>query len=148
MLLNLWHGILSVLKNSSFYLQILFWLIVFLLFLDLAAFMLIFFSRFICRLLLLRFNHFFPFHASRLFCCPIFQDMYLLPCCILPTLNRLVLNFGDWGFSYKSIYFLFCKSLLRVSEILIFHTIYSIAGFPFVNCSCILSMFDWQILID
>lgn len=72
-------------------------------------------------------------------CCPIFQDMYLLPCCILPTLNRLVLNFGDWGFSYRSpIYFLFCKSLLRVSEILIFSQFILLLVFPFVNCSCIL----------
>lgn len=70
-------------------------------------------------------------------CCPVFQDMYLLPCCILPTLNPLVL--GDWGFSYRiPIYFYFCKYLLRFSEILIFSQFILLLFFPFVNCSCIL----------
>lgn len=104
----------------------------------LAEFMLIYCSHFIYLLLLLCFNHFFfPFMLQIVLCCPIFQDMYLLPCCILPTLNPLVL--GDWGFSYRiPIYFYFCKYLLRFSEILIFSQFILLLFFPFVNCSCIL----------
>ena len=136
--LNLWHYILSVLKNSSFYLQIFFWLILFLLFLDLAAFMLIFFhiSYISCFFYVLII---FFLSCFRLFSLVLSSRICIFyPAVFYLTINPLVLNFGDWGFSYRiPICFFFRKFLPRFSEIL-FSQFILLLVFPFVNCSCIL----------
>lgn len=98
------------------------------------------FPHFIYLLLLLCFIIFFFLPCFRLFSLVLSSRIRIFyPAVFYLTLNPLVLNFGDWGFSYRiPICLFFCKSLLRFSEILIFSQFILLLVFTFVNCSCIL----------